>query len=361
MRSNTVNYYSKKAALRLLALLMAINWLLLAACGENQEQSPATSNSTVASAESSIATSTSPVSASVTSSSDVTLSQPDAATPPTTTSNTEQNQPSATPNQHIPPAPDTWKSLPIVPSVSDTARQVYQRGVASGRNPHAFSKVGDCQSITTYFLALFDKPGFYQLGDQAHLQETIDWFAGSFQRESLSVKGGLNAAAMLSPLRADPKSCDAGESPLACELRLNNPSLAIISLEEWWADDPSKYERYMRQIIDYTLAQDILPILATKADNLEGDQRINQTIAMLAWEYDLPLWNFWLAVQSLPNHGLIQKTSDGKPDLFHLTHSSNYYNYTDLNALQSGWAMRNLTALQVLDAVQKALNESTLP
>jgi hypothetical protein len=166
----------------------------------------------------------------------------------------------------------------------------------------------------------------------------------------------LNAAAVLSTLRADPKSCHAGESPLACELRVNNPSLAIISLEEWWADDPAKYEQYMRKIIEYTLSQDILPILATKADNLEGNDLINQTIARLAWEYDLPLWNFWLAVQPLPNHGLVQKTADGRPDLFHLTHSDNFYNYTDMDALQSGWAMRNLTALQTLDAVRRALN-----
>jgi hypothetical protein len=252
-------------------------------------------------------------------------------------------------------------SLPIIPTVSETSRQVYQRGLTAGRNPHAFSKIGDCQSITTYFLALFDRPGYYQLGDQTYLQDSIDWFSGSFKRESLAVKGGLNAAAILSPLRADPGSCEAGESPLACELRINNPSFAIISLEEWWADDPTKYERYMRQIIEYTLSQDILPVLATKADNLEGEHLINQTIARLAWEYDLPLWNFWLAVQPLMNHGLIQKTAAGQPDLFHLTHSPNFYDFTDKQALQSGWGMRNLTALQAIDAVWRSLTNQPNP
>lgn len=287
--------------------------------------------------------------------------QPDEAQSILTTDLPTQIPATSSPEPRTPPPPDAWMDLPVIPSVSETARQVYQRGLSTGRNPHAFSKVGDCQSITTYFLALFDKPGLYQLGQQGHLQETIDWFSGSFQRESLAVKGGLNAAAMLSSLRADPQLCQVGETPLACELRLHNPSLALISLEEWWADDPTKYERYMRQIIEYTLSQDILPILATKADNLEGDHRINQTIAQLAWEYDLPLWNFWLAVQPLPNQGLVQKTADGQPDLFHLTHSTNYYDYRDVEALTSGWAMRNLTALQALHRIQRLLNNLPLP
>ena len=274
---------------------------------------------------------------------------------------TNSSHAETTPTPRTPPAADAWTELPVIPTVSDTARQIFQRGLSMGRNPHAFSKIGDCQSITTYFLALFDKPGFYVLGSQTHLQETIDWFSGSFQRESLAVKGGLNAAAILSPLRADPKLCQSGEAPVVCELRINNPSLVIISLEEWWADDPTKYEQYMRQILDQVIAQGVVPILATKADNLEGNHLINQTIAQLAWEYDIPLWNFWQAVQPLPHHGLINLTDDGKPDMFHLTHGDNHYNYSDLQALKSGWAIRNLTALQVLDAVWRGLNEQPQP
>jgi hypothetical protein len=361
MQSKTDHYRPKKPTAPMLALLFAINWLLLTACGAAQLQVPpemqSSPNAPIKPADTS-AVQASPTDVTSTATEPVQL---DSATPLSLTESPDQNQPTTAPTQRVPLSTDAWKDLPIIPSLSDTARQIYQRGLSLGRNSHAFSKIGDCQNITTYFLALFDKPGFYQLGDQSYLQATIDWFSGSFQRESLAVRGGLNAAAMLSPLRADPNSCQTGESPLVCELRINNPSFAIISLEEWWADDPTKYEHYMRQIIEYTLSQDILPILATKADNLEGDHLINQTIAQLAWEYDLPLWNFWLAVQPLPNHGLIQKTPDGKPDLFHLTYNGNYYNYTDLQALKSGWAMRNLTALQVLDAIQRALNGQALP
>jgi len=253
--------------------------------------------------------------------------------------------------------PDYWMSLPIIPSVSEFARETYHEGVGMGRDPHAFSKIGDCQSISTYFLSYFDLPDYYELGDHISLQDTIDWFSGSFSRESLAVKGGFNAAAILSPLRSDPEKCNPNENPIACEFRLHNPSIAIISLEEWWADYPENYETYMRQIIEYALQQGVVPIITTKADNLEGNNLINQIIVRLSQEYDIPLWNFWLAVQPLPNHGLIAVDTSGALDMFHLTHSQGFYDYNNPIAAQSGWSIRNLTALLALDAVRRGLTE----
>jgi hypothetical protein len=90
----------------------------------------------------------------------------------------------------------------------------------------------------------------------------------------------------------------------------------------------------------------VVPILSSKGDNLEGDHRINHTIACLAEEYGLPLWNFWSAIQALPNHGL-------QPDLEHLTYGIT--DFDDAKAMQTAWTVRNLTALQALDAVWKAV------
>ena len=53
----------------------------------------------------------------------------------------------------------------------------------------------------------------------------------------------------------------------------------------------------------------VVPILATKADNREKDERINRDMAMLAAEYDLPLWNFWAALSDLPDRGLYIMTA----------------------------------------------------
>jgi len=257
--------------------------------------------------------------------------------------------PASTATPKPPLEKDAWMQMPVVPmGVSDAMREVYQRGLEAGNDPTHFSIIGDCQNVSSYFLSAFDKPGEYSLGDEyAHLQPTIDYYQGSFSRVSLAVKGGFNAAAVISPLRADPKACLAGESPLDCELRTWKPSIVIVSMETWWSQKPAEeYDRYMRKVLDRILEFGAVPIIATKADNLEGDNAINATIAQLAYEYDIPLWNFWAAVQPIPDHGL-------SPDGFHLTFARNFFD--DPKRMENAWPWRNLTALQSLDAVHKAL------
>ena len=118
------------------------------------------------------------------------------------------------------------------------------------------------------------------------------------------------------------------------------PSIVLISMETGFEGRTAAvYEKYMRQIIEYALEQGALPILATKADNFEGDHSINLTTARLAVEYDLPLWNFWRAVQSLPNHGL----DAGRPDNFHIS--------------VEAWNVRSFTGLQALDALWRAVRD----
>ncbi len=235
--------------------------------------------------------------------------------------------------------------LPVIPTISQTARDIYQRGLALGNNPNAFSKIGDCQSVVPYFLAAFDY-GNYALGPYADLQATLDQFSGSWARESIATNRGFNVATVFVPLWADPERCLRNESPLACELRLNRPSFALITMETWWGGDATSYESYLRRIIEYTIARGTVPILGTKADNIEGNGAINGVIVKLAQEYDVPLWNFWAAVQPLPNHGL-------HPDGFHLTWERNYYD--NAANLQLAWPIRNLTAAQAIEAVWRGV------
>src|SRR5262245_34687510 len=121
-----------------------------------------------------------------------------------------------------PLAEDAWMDMPVVPaSVSDAMIEVYERGLILGNDPTHFSIIGDCQNVSSYFLSTFEKPDDYRLGTQYdYLEPTIDYYHGSFSRVSVAVKGGFNAAAVISPLRADPKTCNPNESPLDCELRL---------------------------------------------------------------------------------------------------------------------------------------------
>lgn len=246
---------------------------------------------------------------------------------------------------------DAWMQMPVVPDgVSESMREVYQRGIESGNDPTHFSIIGDCQNVSSYFLSVFDTPGEYSLGSEyEYLQPTIDFYHGSYSRVSLAVKGGFNAAAVLSPLRADPKSCNANESPLDCELRTWRPTVVFVSMETWWSHKPAEeYDKYMRKVLDRIIEFGAVPIIATKADNLEGDNSINATVAQIAYEYEIPMWNFWAAVQPLPDKGL-------SPDGFHLTFARNFFD--DPKRMLNAWPWRNLTALQSLDAVRNALNE----
>ncbi len=157
---------------------------------------------------------------------------PPASTLPSASASAESSMPAASPTQDTTPAeaqtaaatrtprpplaPEEWKTLPAVPAgVSDAMREVYQRGLAMGNDPKHFSVIGDCQNVSSYFLYIYDHPEEFSLGEQyAYLQPTIDYYQGSFSRKSLAVKGGFNVAAVQSPLRADPKSCNKNESPL---------------------------------------------------------------------------------------------------------------------------------------------------
>jgi hypothetical protein len=244
--------------------------------------------------------------------------------------------------------PERWPEWPVLPVVSQRARQIYQEGLKRGNDPLHFSKVGDCQVIRQYFLGLFDESGTYFFGPKYdYLIRTVTYFAGSWGRVSEAVRTGFNVASVLTPASANPKTCQAGETPLECEFRAWRPSIVLVSMETWTNDRPTTaYEGYLRQIIEFAISNSVLPILATKADNLEGDQSINATVARLAAEYDIPLWNFWRAANPLPDHGL---TGDG----FHLTNGINFYDKPE--NLQKAWPVRNLTAAQAIDVVWKAV------
>jgi hypothetical protein len=256
------------------------------------------------------------------------------------------SEPSAGQGARLPP--EQWQEWPVLPVIDQRAQDVYRAGIAQGNDLKHFSKVGDCQNIRQYFLGLFDEGGTYRLGENyAYLQETIDYYSGNWMRESEAVRTGFNVASVLAPLQANPKNCMSSETPLACEIRIWNPSFVIISMETWSPDRPVQaYEDYLRQIVEYALTENVLPILATKADNLEGDHAINQIVARVAAQYDIPMWNFWAAVQPLKDQGLLE-------DRFHLSNGPNYYDSAE--SLDLGWPVRNLTALQTVDTVWKAV------
>jgi len=247
--------------------------------------------------------------------------------------------PTPTPTADTRLLPSQWKQWPVVPTLTGRALDIYRAGLALGNDPHAFSKVADCQGIREVLLGVYDLPGYYKLSpENVGLQDTIDWFAGSFNRNGQATLGGFNARAVLQPQFADPAYCLPGETPLGCEVRVHRPSIVLIS-EEFGYDGRTtdNYVQYMRTIIDFLIGKGVLPILATKADNFEGGDALNLATATLAYQYDLPLWNWWLAAQPLYNHGL----DPTRPDHFHIS--------------VDAWRVRSATALEAIDSVWKGI------
>jgi LysM repeat protein len=231
--------------------------------------------------------------------------------------------------------------------VARRVREIYSTGQTTGNNPRAFSKLGDSTIENPYFLARFDEPGRYNLGDWSQLQPVLDYYAGSFGRESLAVMRGLRAAAALDPLWANRSSCFATESPLACELRVQRPSLIFIRLGSNEGSSES-FDKYLRQVVELCIAQGVVPILGTKADRREGsDNAHNNAIRQIAADYAVPLWDFDLVAQTIPGRGL---GNDG----VHLT-SFYTHDYTQPEALARGYGVHNLTALIALDEVWRVL------
>ena len=67
--------------------------------------------------------------------------------------------------------------FPVVPTISATARAIYQAGLARGNNPRVFSKLGDCMTENPFFLVTFAQ-GKYDLGQYGDLQAVLDHYKG---------------------------------------------------------------------------------------------------------------------------------------------------------------------------------------
>jgi hypothetical protein len=242
------------------------------------------------------------------------------------------------------PTPDVrltayyWRNWPVIPTLSARAKQVFQHGQEMGNDLHSFSRIGDCQSVPAIFLGIYDSDRYWLPTDHEYLQLTIDQFSGSFSRPNVTVKDGFGVSSVLSPLMADPKLCQTTETPLECEYRLQKPIIAFIAMGTNWKPNSSvTFERYLRQVVEFCIEHGIVPVLMTKADNIEQDYLLNVSIARVAYDYDMPLLNSWLAVQYLPNHGL-------EEDKIYLS--------------PEAWDTRNYTALEALDAIWNSLKGS---
>ncbi len=315
-------FIGKHTQAQLLPLLFIVVSLLLAACAGGASVSAAESRATGTSAPTLVET------------------EEDTAAQTAASEAPETHNRDATPPAEAAPAvrdPDEWKTWPILPDdVSDTVKAIYQQGLENGNNPHAFSILGDCHSLPEVFLGLYDHDSQAIANLDEDLQETVEQFQGSFDRYSPTVVVGTTEGALLWAQWNENKEgyCEAGELPIDCELRYHKPVIAFIRLGTHWE---ARNEEYLRTLIEKLIDNGTVPVIVTKPDNRELDERVNHNLAKLAVEYDLPLWNFWASIQDLPNSGL----SDD----------------SDMYLSDDAYAVQQIDGLKVLDIVYRALNE----
>ena len=276
-------------------------------------------------------------------------------------------QPAQVRAQETPPLPDPvlgeldleavaqidLTAYPIVPEIGEQAKLIYAEGIAKGNNPHTFIKVGDCMTYNPYFLHPLGQ-GDYDLGEYQDLQPVLDYFVegelNSFDRLSQAAAGGFNTASVIDSLWANPEFCQAGETPLSCEVRAMQPSIALIMFgtnDVFYLDEAS-FDYFLRSIVVETIRDGILPIMSTFPQRPEFPEKsvlYNQIVVQIAQDYDVPLINLWLALEPLPNKGL-------GDDHLHLSYPiGEPGDFSDPANLQTGYVMRNLVTLQSLDAV----------
>jgi hypothetical protein len=234
------------------------------------------------------------------------------------------------------PHPAEWKSWSVIPTVDLSLKRIYDRGLSLGNDPHSFSIFGDCQTRPDEFFGVFEEDADLLASLSPELRETIENFKGSFKRESSTAQDGTTPGALLwDQWHRGEYGCTFAETPVECELRTHRPSFVIIQVGTHFE---SRNTEYLRKIILQLMDEGVIPILATKADNREKDERINRDMAMLAAEYDLPLWNFWAAVSDLPNRGLYTRTDRPlQGDIYLTDEAAQIHRMTGLEALNVVW------------------------
>lgn len=220
-------------------------------------------------------------------------------------------------------------------------KQIYRNSVAAGKDLKMFAVVGDCNSQPSVYVRRVATGEFNLAAQPAALRETASAFSQSFSRVSLAAGGGFTAAALNDPVWADGALCGTSQTPFECEVWVSRASVVFIQIgtgdQYAWRD----FERNLRPLIQHALSKSVLPVLLTKADDLESrdggapPQFINDVVRRLAREYGVPLIDFWLATRALPNSGLLD---EGDLD-FHLS--------------PAGMDLHIRLTLEVLDAIRR--------
>src|SRR5262249_22015372 len=134
-----------------------------------------------------------------------------------------------------------------------------------------------------------------------------------------------------------------------------HPALALVMVgtNDLLGGDVAGYRARLTALAQAALGRGVIPVLSTIPDSYypELEQSVgpfNQAVADVADALGVPLWNYWKALQGLPHRGL------GGDGIHPSTHPLGA-GYFAGDGLSYGYNVRNATALEVLDTIERAV------
>lgn len=218
------------------------------------------------------------------------------------------------------------QQIPILPDfdqqgLQSRLRSIFDNGLGQGKRASVFAIIGDDLARQPGYLTPFADPGLDV--SSTGFQAIVDWYRqtalgehNSFSRSSAAVSAAWRAQDILDPARNDPARCNAGETPLDCEIRLTQPSVAIVSAgygDVFANTDPNAFRGTMEQIIQTLINRGIIPIVTTvqPIPGMEAQtDAINNAIIQVVQTVEanngttVLIYNLWRRFGQLPNNGL---------------------------------------------------------
>ena len=290
---------------------------------------------------------------------------------------------------------------PIVPLINATLKirlqAILADGQTKGNRANVFAKVGD--SITYSFEYLHGVGcGVENLAGYSELVTTITYFratafpeayavaregeqqtthcapiSNAFNRVSAAAVVGWGAQNALEPVNTTVHpECNPGEIALDCELRLLKPAIVLImyGTNHIGIGLDTTFQTNLTRVVDAVIAQGVIPVLSTIPARLDQPNGVpltqfvdeaNRQIIAVAAARQIPLWNFWLALQAptMVNQGL--KTDNVHPNTFGWDFNMPGSVDFSTEGLRYGYNQRNLTALQVLTKLKTIVIDDGAP
>jgi hypothetical protein len=257
-------------------------------------------------------------------------------------------QVTSAPAPGTPPPGGTPAYTGHISNVGPHLETIFARGQAMGKLPNSFTKVGDCEMEFNWFLYDFDR-GIYDLGKYQYLAPVLSQFRGSFGHKGQVANSGMSSSAIFEEFWAL-STCNDGETPLSCEYRQHRPSISLIMLRTIDHNSVAggKFYGEVMRSVDDSISAGVIPVLqtipywGTQNPNTES---INAVIRRVAAEKNVPLWDYALTSDQLPDRGV---TVD-----YHIQHPADGSGATLLTdaRMQDAATRRNLEALEVLHAI----------